>query len=61
MCAFFHNRDEEYRVLLPFVRDGIEQLDLGFHIVDPARLVLPEEFLRELRTRQPQHQPGSPR
>jgi hypothetical protein len=38
MCAFFRNRDEEYRVLLPFIRHGIEHGERGFHIVDPARL-----------------------
>jgi hypothetical protein len=25
MCAFFHNRDDEYRVLLPFIQEGFEQ------------------------------------
>lgn len=37
MCAFFRTRDEEYRVLAPFIRDGVFQGDRGFHIVDPAR------------------------
>jgi len=36
-CAFFRTRDEEYRVLVPFIRDGVGQGDRGFHIVDPAR------------------------
>jgi hypothetical protein len=36
-CAFFRTRDEEYRVLAPFIRDGVFQGDRGFHIVDPAR------------------------
>ncbi|HEY7063480.1 MAG TPA: MEDS domain-containing protein [Chloroflexota bacterium] len=35
MCAFFHTRDEEYRVLLPYVLEGFEQGDKAFHIVDP--------------------------
>ncbi len=35
-CAFFNSRDEEYDVLLPFIRDGFERGDRGFHIVDPA-------------------------
>ncbi len=34
-CAFFHNRDEEYRVLLPFIRDGFERGERAFHVVDP--------------------------
>src|SRR5262245_52301170 len=25
LCAFFHTLDERYRVLLPFVREGIER------------------------------------
>src|ERR1700687_4732930 len=35
VCAFFHSRDEEYRVLLPFIREGIERREKAFHIVDP--------------------------
>jgi hypothetical protein len=33
VCAFFHSKDEEYRVLLPFIKEGIEHGDKGFHIV----------------------------
>ena len=33
-CAFFHDREEEYRLLLPFVQEGFEQQDKIFHIVD---------------------------
>jgi MEDS: MEthanogen/methylotroph, DcmR Sensory domain len=33
-CAFFHDREEEYRLLLPFVREGFEQRDKIFQIVD---------------------------
>ncbi len=35
VCAFFHNRDEEYRVLLPFIREGFDLSEKAFHIVDP--------------------------
>jgi hypothetical protein len=35
VCAFFHNRDEEYRVLQPFIREGFERGERAFHIVDP--------------------------
>lgn len=35
VCAFFHNSDEEYRVLLPFIKDGLERGEKAFHIVDP--------------------------
>ena len=45
VCAFFHNRDEEYRVLLPFIRDGLERGQKAFHIVDPK---LRKEHLERL-------------
>jgi hypothetical protein len=35
-CAFFHSRDEEYRVLLPFACEGVEHGEKCFHIVDPG-------------------------
>jgi hypothetical protein len=35
VCAFFHTRDEEYRVLLPYVQEGFAHGDKAFHIVDP--------------------------
>ena len=42
VCAFFHSREEEYRVLLPFVKDGFEGGEKAFHIVEaghrPAHL-----------------------
>ena len=46
ICAFFHSRDEEYRFLLPFIREGIERGEKAFHIVDP-RLV--EDHVGRLR------------
>ncbi|MGH6943996.1 MAG: MEDS domain-containing protein [Geminicoccaceae bacterium] len=33
-CAFFHDREEEYRLLLPFVQEGFEHHDKIFQIVD---------------------------
>lgn len=45
VCAFFHDLDEEYRVLLPFIRDGFASGDRAFHVVDPK---LREEHLRRL-------------
>ncbi len=36
ICAFFNSPDEEYRVLLPFIREGIERSEKAFHIVDPS-------------------------
>lgn len=35
VCAFFHSHEEKYRVLMPFIKDGIENGDRSFHIVDP--------------------------
>ena len=46
VCAFFHTRDEEYRVLLPFVKEGFERGDKAFHITDPANI---PEHLRQLQ------------
>jgi hypothetical protein len=36
VCAFFHNREEEYRVLLPLAKEGFERGEKVLHIVDPA-------------------------
>jgi MerR family transcriptional regulator, light-induced transcriptional regulator len=36
VCAFFNSRNEEYRVLLPFVKEGLERGEKAIHIVDPA-------------------------
>ena len=36
VCAFFDHPDDEYRLLLPFIKDGFDHGDRGFHIVDPA-------------------------
>jgi hypothetical protein len=35
VCAFFHGKEEEYRVMLPYVKEGFEQGHKAFHIVDP--------------------------
>src|SRR5258707_8490425 len=43
VCAFFHSPDEEYRVLLPFIKEGFECGEKAFHIVDPK---LRQEHLR---------------
>jgi len=36
VCAFFRTSDERYRVLLPFIKEGIDRHERAFHIVDPA-------------------------
>jgi MEDS: MEthanogen/methylotroph, DcmR Sensory domain len=46
VCAFFRRKDEEYRVLLPFIKEGFEQGDRAFHIVDPRHR---QEHLQRLR------------
>ncbi|MFZ0864913.1 MAG: MEDS domain-containing protein [Candidatus Sulfotelmatobacter sp.] len=46
VCAFFHTQDEEYRVLLPFIKEGIDRGEKAFHIVDPKLL---EDHLSRLR------------
>lgn len=45
VCAFFNSKEEEYRVLLPFVKDGFEAGDKAFHVVDGRRR---SEHLRHL-------------
>ena len=46
VCAFFHSKDEEYRVLLPFIKDGFEQGERAFHIIDSRNF---PEHLRRLQ------------
>jgi hypothetical protein len=35
ICAFFNTPDEEYRVLLPFIVEGVERGEKAVHVVDP--------------------------
>ena len=35
ICAFFNNEEEEYRVLLPFIKDGFECGHKAVHVVNP--------------------------
>ena len=37
VCAFFASKDEEFSVLMPFIKDGFAEGDKAFHIVDRAR------------------------
>lgn len=46
ICAFFNHPDEEYRVLLPFIKEGFERGEKAFHIVDPK--LRPEHIKRLL-------------
>jgi hypothetical protein len=47
VCAFFHSKEEEYRVPMPFSKDGFEKGDGAFHVIDakrrPAPLRRPEQ------------------
>jgi len=46
ICAFFNSSDEEYRILLPFIREGFERGEKAFHIVDPR---LMDDHVHRLR------------
>jgi len=46
VCAFFHSKEEEYRALLPFIKEGFDQGDRAFHSVDPQHR---PEHLRRLQ------------
>ena len=35
VCAFFNSADEEYRVLLPFIKDGFQCGHKAIHVVNP--------------------------
>ncbi|MGA8270394.1 MAG: MEDS domain-containing protein [Candidatus Sulfotelmatobacter sp.] len=35
VCAFFNSPDEEYRVLLPFIKDGFQCGHKAIHVVNP--------------------------
>jgi len=37
VCAFFNDDDEEYRVLLPFIREGFACGDKAVHVVNPGQ------------------------
>jgi len=37
VCAFFNSDDEEYRVLLPFIKDGFQSGDKAVHVINPER------------------------
>jgi hypothetical protein len=45
ICAFFNGIDEEHRVLRSFIKEGFDQGDKVFHLVDPE---LREDHLKRL-------------
>jgi hypothetical protein len=34
VCAFFHSRGDEYEVMVPFIKEGIDAGDKAVHIID---------------------------
>jgi hypothetical protein len=47
VCALFNSQDDEYRVLLPFIRDGLEHGDCEVHVVAPSMRERHVERLRQ--------------
>ena len=45
VCAFFNSLDEQYRVLRPFIKDGVDRGERALHIVDPE---VRDEHLKRL-------------
>jgi hypothetical protein len=37
VCAFFNSDEEEYRILLPFIKDGLESGDKAVHVLNPEQ------------------------
>jgi hypothetical protein len=37
VCAFFNNDEEEYRILLPFIKDGMKCGDKAVHVLNPGQ------------------------
>jgi hypothetical protein len=38
ICGFFRNAEEEYRLLLPFIKEGFDRGEKAFHVVNPKLL-----------------------
>jgi hypothetical protein len=47
ICGFFKSYDDQYRVLLPFIEDGLKRGEKAVHIVNPMRR---EEHIRQLHS-----------
>lgn len=37
VCAFFDSDDDQYRILLPFIKDGLECGDKAVHVIRPEQ------------------------
>jgi hypothetical protein len=47
VCAFFNNDEEEYRILLPFIKDGLKCGEKAVHVLNPEQH---EDHLQRLTT-----------
>ena len=47
ICGFFRSPEEEYHLLLPFIKEGFERGEKAFHVVDPK---LRDDHLRRLNS-----------
>jgi MEDS: MEthanogen/methylotroph, DcmR Sensory domain len=47
ICAFFNSPEEEYQLLLPFIKEGFERGEKAFHVVDPKQR---EDHLQRLES-----------
>ena len=45
VCAFFNSREDEYRVTLPFIQDGLARGDKAYHLIGSERR---DDHLRRL-------------
>jgi hypothetical protein len=45
ICGFFRTPEEEYHLLLPFIKEGFERGEKAFHVVDPK---LRDDHVRRL-------------
>jgi hypothetical protein len=47
ICGFFRTPEEEYRLLLPFIKEGFERGEKAFHVVNPK---LRDDHMRRLES-----------
>jgi hypothetical protein len=55
VCAFFNSDEEEYRILLPFIKDGLKSGDKAVHVLNPEQrqggLLIPRDWATPLSNR----------
>jgi hypothetical protein len=47
VCAFFHSKEEEYRVLMPFIKEGFDQGERALHMIDSRNRAEHERRLKQ--------------